>query len=122
MNETADKNNINVLQIQTMYDGQTTDFHNFKDTLYFDIQSQWAHKIMYYNGLTSEPKLGSEVALSQYKSLGRHENRFGIVQYDLSAGDDNWYSNLADTITDDYNINLDMAVINKNKAGFYNCR
>ena len=130
VNETADKNNINVLQIQTMYDGQTTDFHNFKDTLYFDIQSQWAHKIMYYNGLTSEPKLGSEVALSQYKSLGRHENRFGIVQYDLSAGDDNWYSNLADTITDDYNINLDMAVINKNKASFttadnasgtYNC-
>ena len=112
------KADINVLQIQTMCKGQSADYQTMPDMLYFDIESQWAHKIMYYNGAADDVRFDSAMNLKQNSVLGRHENRFGIVEYDYSAGDDNWFTNLADALTEDYDINLDMVVATADKAGF----
>lgn len=120
VNDTVTPGDVNVLQIQTMNEGQSDDFLNMSDTLYFDIESQWAHKIMYYNGyLTQNNNLSQDTqTLKQNSVLGRHENRFGIVEYDTSSGDDDWLSNLADALDGDYNVNLDLAVISESKASF----
>lgn len=124
------KADINVLQIQTMSKGQSADYQTMPDMLYFDIESQWAHKIMYYNGIADDVRFDSAMNLKQTSLLGRHENRFGIVEYDYSKSDDDWFSNLADALTDDYDINLDMVVATADHASFttadnvngtYNC-
>ena len=53
------KADINVLQIQTMCKGQSADYQTMPDMLYFDIESQWAHKIMYYNGAADDVRFDS---------------------------------------------------------------
>lgn len=118
INNTDDKSRIDVLQIQTMSKDQEADYHTMPDMLYFDIESQWAHKIMYYNGQQNNPVFNANMDLIQTSVLGRHENRFGIVEYDYDLSDDDWFSNLADAITDDYDVNLDMVVATKNHEKF----
>ena len=108
---------INVLQVQTMVDGQDATTWTATDTLYFDIMSQTSHKICLYNTYANMTDLDNVKAI-QYACLGRHENRFGIVEYDTSKGSDDYYSNLADAITDDYNVNLDIIVADEDYTDF----
>lgn len=110
------KNEINVLQVQTMSDGQNATTWTSMDTLYFDIESQTAHKIAKYNTYTKQTLDNS--SLTQYAALGRHENRFGIVEFDMDTNKDDYYSNLADEISDDYDINLDLVVASSDRAAF----
>ncbi len=110
VNNTDSTSEINVLQINTGIN-TTQGSQSFSDTLYFDIRSQMAHKILYYNpSITNNFSSSSGTTLSENSDLGRHEYRFGIVKYDTSATDDDWFSNLADELTDDYDISLDIAV------------
>ncbi len=108
---------INVLQIQTMSEGQDSSTWTSRDTLYFDITSQMAHKICKYNVYANQTEYDNAMA-HQYKALGRHENRFGIYEYDMSTDSDDFFSNLADTLTSDYDINLDMVVASADRASF----
>lgn len=115
-NETT-TNKINVLQIQTMVDGQDAATWTATDSLYFDITSQTAHKIVKYNIYSNQTDYDNS-SPGQYKALGRHENRFGIYEYDMASDRDDYYSNLADALGDDYDINLDMVVASQKYAGF----
>jgi hypothetical protein len=117
VNNNTAKSEINVLQVQTMADGQNSASWGATDTLYFDIESQTAHKIAKYNVFANQTELDQSIT-TQYSVLGLHENRFGIYEYDLSTGADDYYSNLADEITDDYDINLDLVVASADKAKF----
>lgn len=117
VNTTDGMSEINVLQVQTMVDGQNATTWNVMDSLYFDIQSQTAHKICLYNTYANQGNLDN-ISAAQYACLGRHENRFGIVEYDTSAGGDDYFSNLADALTDDYDINLDIIVASPDYAKF----
>lgn len=115
----TEKSDIKVLQIQTNYiENGGGDYQNPADMLYFDILSQRSHRIMYYNGVPTGSKEGSQQEVSQKKVFGRHENVFGIVEYDTDKNDDDWYSNLADVLTDEYDIDLDMVVATENKSQF----
>lgn len=111
------KNEINVLQVQTMSEGQKATTWDSMDALYFDIESQTAHKIAKYNTYANMTTLDNVQAI-QYKALGRHENRFGIVEFDMDTNLDDYYSNLADEISDDYDINLDLVVASSDRANF----
>lgn len=117
INLTDGKSQINVLQVQTMAEGQGATSWTATDTLYFDIQSQTAHKILKYNSYANQTALDT-VSAAQYTPLGRHENRFGIVEYDMGILNDDYLSNLADAITDDYEVNLDMVVASASQARF----
>ncbi len=117
INLTDGTSQINVLQIQTMSEGQDATSWTATDTLYFDIQSQTAHKILRYNTYANQTQLDT-ISAQQYKVLGRHENRFGIVEYDMDIHNDDYLSNLADAITDDYDVNLDMVVASEDRAKF----
>lgn len=108
---------INVLQVQTMAEGQSAATWTATDALYFDITSQTAHKIAKYNIYANQTEYDN-VDPKQYKVLGLHENRFGINEYNMSTDRDDYYSNLADALGDDYDINLDMVVASKANAGF----
>lgn len=129
VNTTEEKREINVLQVVTNYKNDSnggTSYQNPSDMLYFDIMSQFGHQILYYNAYSTQNTYGTEAnELVQTSVLGRHENRFGIVEYDYShissrnpagIGDDDWLSNLADVLTDDYDISLDMAVATADHA------
>ncbi len=117
INNNVSKSEINVLQVQTMAEGQGATSWTATDTLYFDITSQTAHKIAKYNTYANQTELDT-VSAAQYATLGLHENRFGIVEYDIGEGNDDYLSNLADEIADDYDINLDMVVASANQAKF----
>jgi hypothetical protein len=118
---------INILQIQTMAEGQEATSWTATDTLYFDITSQTSHKICLYNTYANQVALDT-VSMKQYTVLGRHENRFGILEYDQSivnstasgggVGNDDYFSNLAEELYEDYDINLDMVVASSDKASF----
>lgn len=108
---------INVLQVQTMAEGQSAATWTATDALYFDITSQTAHKIAKYNIYANQTEYDN-VDPKQYKVLGLHENRFGINEYNMSTDRDDYYSNLADALGGDYDINLDMVVASKANAGF----
>lgn len=120
----TEKSDIKVLQVQTNYKNDGGSFDNPADMLYFDILSQRSHRIMYYNGVPTGSKKGSQQNVSQNSVFGRHENVFGIVKYDADIvnngvkGDDDWYSNLADVLTDEYDIDLDMVVATNDKTKF----
>lgn len=111
------KNEINVLQVQTMSEGQGSTTWSSTDTLYFDIESQTAHKIAKYNVYANQTELDNS-STTQYAALGRHENRFGIYEFDMDTDVDDYYSNLADEISDDYDINLDIVVASADRAEF----
>lgn len=100
-----------------MAEGQGATSWTATDTLYFDITSQTAHKIAKYNTYANQTNLDT-VSAAQYKCLGRHENRFGIVEYDIGIANDDYFSNLADEIAEDYDINLDMVVASSDRAKF----
>lgn len=117
INNNVSKSEINVLQVQTMAEGQGATSWTATDTLYFDITSQTSHKIAKYNTYANQTELDN-VSAAQYATLGLHENRFGIVEYDIGIGNDDYLSNLADEIADDYDINLDMVVASANQAKF----
>ena len=123
VNNTDGISDINVLQVQTMSEGQGATSWGATDTLYFDIQSQTAHKILKYNTYANQTALDT-ADVAQYKCLGRHENRFGIVPYDTDLyygkqkGNDDYLSNFADTLAEDYDISLDMVVASADKAAF----
>ncbi|MBP3325333.1 MAG: DUF5057 domain-containing protein [Coprococcus sp.] len=117
INNNMSKSEINVLQVQTMAEGQGATSWTATDTLYFDITSQTAHKIAKYNTYANQTNLDT-VSAAQYKCLGRHENRFGIVEYDIGIANDDYFSNLADEIAEDYDINLDMVVASSDRAKF----
>lgn len=120
----TEKSDIKVLQVQTNYMNDGGSFDNPADMLYFDILSQRSHRIMYYNGVPTGSKKGSQQNVSQNSVFGRHDNVFGIVKYDADIvnngvkGDDDWYSNLADVLTDEYDIDLDMVVATEDKTKF----
>ena len=126
-NNTDEKSEINVLQVQTMTYGQNTSTWKSYDHLYFDIMSQTSHKIIKYGVYANQESLSVSES-KQYASLGRHEYRFGIVEYDYdlyftesgktSKGDDNYFTNIADSLTDDYDINLDLVVAEEEYASF----
>ena len=109
VNNNVKKSAIKVLQIQTMSEGQDSATWSSRDTLYFDIGSQTAHKICKYNFYSNNTDFDVS-SPKQYKVLGRHENRFGIYEYDMSTDKDDYFSNLADQLTSDYDIDLDMVV------------
>jgi hypothetical protein len=117
VNNNTTKSEINVLQVQTMAEGQNSASWSATDTLYFDIESQTAHKIAKYNVFANQTELDQSIT-TQYTALGLHENRFGIYEYDLSTGADDYYSNLADEISDDYDVNLDLVVASADRAQF----
>ena len=122
---------ISILQVQTMAEGQNATSWTATDTLYFDIASQMAHKICKYNTYANQSDFDN-VSAQQYAVLGRHENRFGIVNYvkdgtnsivdgsgnTVPLGRDDWLSNLADSINQEYDVNLDMVVASADKATF----
>ena len=122
---------ISILQVQTMAEGQNATSWTATDTLYFDIASQMAHKICKYNTYANQADFDN-VSAQQYTVLGRHENRFGIVNYvkdgtnsivdgsgnTIPLGRDDWLSNLADSINQEYDVNLDMVVASADKATF----
>ena len=117
VNTTDGISEINVLQVQTMAEGQSASTWTATDTLYFDIESQTAHKIAKYNTYANQVDLDNSQP-QQYKALGLHENRFGIIEYDMGAGQDDYYSNLAEALGDDYDINLDMVVATQDRENF----
>ena len=57
VNNTDGISDINVLQVQTMSEGQGATSWGATDTLYFDIQSQTAHKILKYNTYANQTAL-----------------------------------------------------------------
>lgn len=118
----TEKSDIRVLQVLTNYkDNGGSDYQKLNDMLHFDPLSQRAHRIMYYNGTANEStqnKMGSRLEVVPNKDLGRHENVFGIVKYDSDIEDDDWYTNFADILTDEYDISLDMIVATKDKTQF----
>ncbi len=117
INNNMSKSEINVLQVQTMAEGQGAKSWQATDTLYFDIESQTAHKIAKYNVFANQTEL-DQSDTSQYTPLGLHETRFGIYEYDQSTDADDYYSNLADQLLGDYDINLDLVVASADKASF----
>lgn len=117
VNNDTTTNRINVLQIQTMVDGQAASSWTATDSLYFDITSQTAHKIAKYNVYANMPDYDTS-SPEQYKALGRHENRFGIYEFDMESDKDDYLSNIADALGDDYDINLDMVVATQKYASF----
>lgn len=123
VNNTDGMSEINVLQVQTMSEGDDATSWTATDTLYFDIQSQTAHKILKYNTYANQTALDT-ISAQQYECLGRHENRFGIVEYDTDLyygsqkGNDDYLSNLADALAEDYDISLDMVVASATQASF----
>lgn len=122
---------ISILQVQTMAEGQNATSWTATDTLYFDITSQMAHKICKYNTYANQADFDN-VSAQQYAVLGRHENRFGIVNYvkdgsnsvkdgsgnEVKLGRDDWLSNLADSINEEYEVSLDMVVASSDRASF----
>lgn len=117
VNNDKQKSKISVLQIQTMAEGQTAATWTATDALYFDITSQTAHKIAKYNIYANQTEYDN-VDPKQWAVLGLHENRFGINEYNMDTDRDDYYSNLADAIADDYDINLDIVVASKDRAAF----
>lgn len=117
VNNNVSKSEINVLQVQTMAEGQTATSWGATDTLYFDIESQTAHKIAKYNVFANMAELDN-ASTTQYAVLGRHENRFGVYEFDTNTDADDYYSNLADELSEDYDINLDLVVASSDRASF----
>ena len=117
VNNNVSKSEINVLQVQTMAEGQTATSWGATDTLYFDIESQTAHKIAKYNVFANMTELDN-ASTTQYAVLGRHENRFGVYEFDTKTDADDYYSNLADELSEDYDINLDLVVASSDRASF----
>ncbi len=80
-------------------------------------------RFLKYNTYANQTALDT-ISAQQYECLGRHENRFGIVEYDTDLyygsqkGNDDYLSNLADALSEDYDISLDMVVASAAQASF----
>ena len=83
-----------------MAEGQGAKSWQSTDTLYFDIESQTAHKIAKYNVFANQTEL-DQSDTTQYAVLGRHETRFGIYEFDTNTDADDYYSNLADELSEE---------------------
>ncbi len=113
--DTDDKAEINVLQIQT---NEPNTEHEIVDTLFFDIESQHANQLLYYNASTDSVNGLGNCTFTQQEYLGRHLNRFGICKYDDTEDADDWYSNWADELLEDYDINLDIVIAEESNKTF----
>ncbi len=112
VNDDSEGGEVRVLQIQCNAEQGTTASWKVSDTLYFDTMSQWAHKILIYNGWANSTDT-TNACVYGYECLGLHETIFGIVSYDTSISNDDWLTNLAEVLWDDYDITIDLVVADK---------
>ncbi|MDE6434256.1 MAG: DUF5057 domain-containing protein [Lachnospiraceae bacterium] len=59
------------------------------------------------NGTVGKDTIGTR-SVANGVTLGKHEHKFGIVKYDSTRGDEDWESNFADDIADDYDPDIDI--------------
>jgi len=120
--DTVEKREVRILQImpsgKTLADTDSADgYGNEKSTLYLCTECQKANYILkgniwdygdpYWNTLscTSSKYPGNSNVVP---TLGLHENKFGIVKYNSVTGEEDWNSNFADPLLEDYEFKLDI--------------
>ncbi|MCM1179080.1 MAG: DUF5057 domain-containing protein [Clostridium sp.] len=59
------------------------------------------------NGTVGRNTIGTR-SVTNGVTLGKHEHKFGIVKYDSTTGDEDWESNFADELEDDYDPDIDI--------------
>lgn len=124
--EDAEKKQIRVLQIMprsakakadydTAVENGTQVASNFGEndchSLYFCTECQmFQHRGAYNAFLNGEQGHNQFTTQSTVNgvTMGIHEHKFGIVEYDSIIGDEDYESNLADAIFDDYDVDLDI--------------
>ena len=123
-----EKKELNVLQILPFENTKKNVYSNNAASLYLCTECQLYAGIAEYN-LYNENNYGSfythtesDQATINNISLGLHEHKFGIVNYDPVGkkyekddmdGSDDWTYNLADEFKDDYDCDVDILPINK---------
>lgn len=118
--EDADKKEVRILQImpvpqQTI--GENED-ENDGHSLYLCTECQLAEYRATYNiwcdGLDNFAKnTTGDVENESGVNLGLHEHKFGIVKFDSTIMDEDWESNLADALMEDYEFQLDIITISE---------
>lgn len=59
------------------------------------------------NGTVGKDTIGTRKSANGV-TLGKHEHKFGIVKYDSTTGDEDWESNFADELAEDYDADIDI--------------
>lgn len=117
----VEKKEVRILQIMPVYEtnvaGENED-ENDGHSLYFCTECQMAEYRAKYNiwcngiDALAQNTIGEDES-QQNVNLGLHEHKFGIVKFDSTIMDENWDSNLAESLMDDYDFELDIITIDE---------
>ncbi|MCM1497750.1 MAG: DUF5057 domain-containing protein [Clostridium sp.] len=140
--EDVDKKEVRILQLMPVYGDRTlvtdenvqkgevvgtyrlTDNHsgntnygeNDGHSLYFCKECQMVKAPAFYNiidgGSLSQNTTGFYAETSGV-NVGLHEHVFGIPKYDSGVGEEDWESNLADVLADDYDFDLTIMTLDE---------
>ena len=128
--EDVEKKEIKVLQIMSLQESQPkwTNGHS----LYLCTECMHTGAIadcnMFYDGFTGSGTdsdyLNAYGTMAEYNgkhangpvNIGLHEHKFGIVKYDTVSGVDDWNSNFADILSEDYNFDIDIMTLSEYEA------
>lgn len=126
----VEKKEVRALQIMPVsaasegFTAGTQDAH----TLYMCTECQLAAHKAKYNIITESASnlhtntTGTKMSHANINNIGLHEHKFGIVEYDTNGqkidthdknGADDWDSNFADELDDDYDFDLDILLIDE---------
>lgn len=126
----VEKKDVRALQIMPVNKAQegftagTQDNH----TLYMCTECQLAAHKAKYNIINEAPNVlhtnttGTKKSHANISNIGLHEHKFGIVKYDTNGqkidnhdvnGADDWDSNFADELVEDYNFDLDILLVDE---------
>lgn len=126
----VEKKDVRALQIMPVnkapegFTAGTQDNH----TLYMCTECQLAAHKAKYNIINESPAnlhkntTGTKKSHAKIENIGLHEHKFGIVKYDTNGqkidvadvnGADDWDSNFADELVEDYNFDLDILLVDE---------
>lgn len=114
--EDVEKKVVRILEImpvaQTNVSGENED-ENDGHSLYLCPECQLAEYRAKYNVWSNGIKnlaqtTSGDVPEKNGVKMGLHQHKFGIVKFDSTTMDENWDSNIADVLMDDYEFELDI--------------